>query len=212
MSMGRQLGVLGRLEAVIPTIKEPMTATQVARAFHREGWVYEEKVDGWRMLAYKDRGAVKLVSRNGRDHTKRFPGIAAAVRALVPANLVLDGEVAVFDQKLISRFEWLRHGAPPDLATPPLFMVFDCLQARSKDLRSQPLYVRRNVIEDVLDEQDMVLPVRRLADDGLKAWRQVIECGYEGLVAKDPASPYVGGRTLKWLKVKQPHYREGERG
>jgi ATP-dependent DNA ligase len=58
----------------------------------------------------------------------------------------------------------------------------------------------------------MVLPVRRLADDGLKAWQQVIERGYEGLVAKDPASPYVGGRTLKWLKVKQPHYREGERG
>src|SRR5260370_34679216 len=91
-------------------------------------------------------------------------------------------------------------------------MVFDFLQPRGRDPRSQPLYVRRNVIEDVLDEQDMVLPVRRLADDGLKAWQQVLERGYEGLVAKDPASPYVGGRTLKWLKVKQPHYREGERG
>jgi len=42
--------------------------------------------------------------------------------------------------------------------------------------------------------------VRRLADDGLKAWQQVIEHGYEGLVAKDPALPYVGGRTLTWLK------------
>jgi ATP-dependent DNA ligase len=46
----------------------------------------------------------------------------------------------------------------------------------------------------------------------LKAWQQVIEHGYEGLVAKDPASPYIGGRTLKWLKVKQPAYREQERG
>jgi ATP-dependent DNA ligase len=72
--------------------------------------------------------------------------------------------------------------------------------------------VRRNVIEDVLDEQDMVLPVRRLADDGLKAWQEVVEKGYEGLVAKDPQSPYVSGRTLKWLKVKQPKYREVERG
>ena len=51
-------------------------------------------------------------------------------------------------------------------------MTFDGLRARGKDLRTQPLYVRRNVIEDVLDEQDMVLPVRRLADDGLKAWQQ----------------------------------------
>jgi ATP-dependent DNA ligase len=83
---------------------------------------------------------------------------------------------------------------------------------RSKGGNKQPLYVRRNVIEDVLDEQDMVLPVRRLADDGLKAWQQVIERGYQGLVAKDPASPYVGGRTLKWLKVKQRGYRVEERG
>ena len=91
-------------------------------------------------------------------------------------------------------------------------MVFDCLQARGKDLRKEALYVRRNVIEDVLDEQDMVLPVRRLADHGLKAWQQVLEHNYEGLVAKDPESRYVGGRSLKWLKVKQPNYREGERG
>jgi hypothetical protein len=53
--------------------------------------------------------------------------------------------------------------------------------------------VRRNVIEDILDEQDLVLPVRRLADDGLKAWQEVVEKGYEGLVAKDPQSPYAGG-------------------
>ena len=197
---------------MLPTLKEPMAATQVARAFHREGWVYEEKVDGWRMLAYKVAGTIKLVSRNGRDHTSRFPGIVAALRKLDATGLILDGEVAVYDAQLVSRFEWLRHASPPDLSTPPLFMVFDCLRARGKDLRSHPLYVRRNVIEDVLDEQDMVLPVRRLADDGLKAWQQVIEHGYEGLVAKDPASPYVGARTLKWLKVKQRDYRAAERG
>jgi ATP-dependent DNA ligase len=54
--------------------------------------------------------------------------------------------------------------------------------------------------------------VTSLADHGLTAWAEVLERGYEGLVAKDPASPYVGGRTLKWLKVKQPRYRAGERG
>ena len=186
--------------------------TLIARPFHREGWVYEEKVDGWRVVAYKVAGTVKLVSRNGRDHAGRFPGIVAALRKLDATGLILDGEVAVYDAQLVSRFEWLRHASPPDLSTPPLFMVFDCLQARGKDLRKEALYVRRNVIEDVLDEQDMVLPVRRLADHGLKAWQQVLEHGYEGLVAKDPESRYVGGRSLKWLKVKQPKYREGERG
>jgi bifunctional non-homologous end joining protein LigD len=173
-----------------------MQPTQIARPFHHEGWVYEEKVDGWRMLAYKIAGTVKLVGRNGLDHTRRFPGIVAALRKLDANGLILDGEVAVYDAHLVSQFEWLRHGSPPNLSTPPLFMVFDCLQARGKDLRARPLATRRNVLEDVLDEQEMLLPVRRLANDGLKAWQQVLEHGYEGLVAKDPQSPYVGGRTL----------------
>ncbi len=153
-----------------------------------------------------------LRSRNGRDHTHRFPELVAALRRLEVPTIILDGEVAVYDRQLISRFEWLRHTRPPDLATPPLLMVFDCPYARGKDLRDRPFYVRRNVIEDVLDGQDLLLPVRRLADDGLKAWRQVVEHGWEGLVAKDPAAPYVGGRTLKWLKVKQARYRVHERG
>jgi len=76
--------------------------------FHRDGWVYEGKVDGWRMLAYKDGVRVRLVSRNGRDHTRRFVGIAAAIAKLTVRPLVLDGEVAIFDQKLRPRFAWLR--------------------------------------------------------------------------------------------------------
>ena len=54
----------------------PMAPTLVREPFHRDGWVYEEKVDGWRMLAYKDRERVRLVSRNGVDHTRRLPGAA----------------------------------------------------------------------------------------------------------------------------------------
>ena len=59
----------------------PMAPTLVREPFHRDGWVYEEKVDGWRMLAYKAGDRVRLVSRNGRDHTRRFPDLAAAVAA-----------------------------------------------------------------------------------------------------------------------------------
>jgi ATP-dependent DNA ligase len=59
-----------------------MAPTLVREPFHRDGWVYEEKVDGWRIIAYKHRDAVRLVSRNGVDHTRRFYGIAAAVSKL----------------------------------------------------------------------------------------------------------------------------------
>ena len=90
------------LEAV-SSVKLPdlMHATQVARPFHTKGWVYEEKYDGWRMLAVKEEDQVRLVSRNGRDHTRRFPEIVAALAKLKPNTLILDGEVAVFDEDLV---------------------------------------------------------------------------------------------------------------
>ena len=105
-----------------------MHATQVARPFHTKGWVYEEKYDGWRMVALKESDRVRLISRNGRDHTKRFRDLVEALTALKPASFTLDGEVAVFDEELVSRFEWLRHLNHGDLATPPLYMGFDLLQ------------------------------------------------------------------------------------
>ena len=61
----------------------PMQPELASEPFHREGWVYEEKLDGWRMVAYKDGPRVRLVSRSGVDHTARFPGIAAAVAGLL---------------------------------------------------------------------------------------------------------------------------------
>jgi bifunctional non-homologous end joining protein LigD len=189
-----------------------MHATQVARPFHTKGWVYEEKYDGWRMLAVKESDRVRLISRNGRDHTRRFPAIVAAVLSLKPKTLTLDGEVAIFDRELVSRFEWLRHLNHGDLATPPLFMAFDLLHLDQKDYRPEPLKVRRKALERLVKGQTLILPARRLSPDGFAAWAEVLHRGYEGMVAKDPESKYVGGRTLKWLKVKQPAYRVKERG
>lgn len=76
-----------------------------------------------------------------------------------------------------------------------------------------PCVDRRKQLEDVPDGAPaLLLPVRRLADEGLRAWAQVFEHGWEGLVAKDPESPHLGGRSLRWLKVKQRDYRVVERG
>jgi bifunctional non-homologous end joining protein LigD len=96
--------------------------------------VYEEKVDGYRMLAYKDGARVRLVSRNGGDHTRRFADLAAAIAKLSPRTLVLDGEVAIYDQLLRSRFDWLREPDRDAVATPPLFMAFDVLYLDRRDL------------------------------------------------------------------------------
>jgi ATP-dependent DNA ligase len=72
--------------ASIPTI-QLMHPMLVRDPFHRDGWIYEEKYDGWRMLAFRDGEHVRLGSRNGRDHTARFPEIARALSAAKCARL-----------------------------------------------------------------------------------------------------------------------------
>ena len=189
-----------------------MQPTLVAQPFHHKGWVYEEKVDGYRMVAHKADDAVTITSRQGKDYASRFPDLAKALASLPARSFILDGEVAVFDQAHISRFEWLRARPKDGRATLPVYMVFDVLELDGKDWRAEPLWKRRRVLEELVAQERQILPVRRLSSNGLKAWAQAVHKGYEGMVGKDPESPYVGGRTLKWLKLKQAKYREEERG
>jgi ATP dependent DNA ligase-like protein len=66
-----------------------MQPTLVAPSFHREGWIYEEKYDGWRLVGDKRDGQMWLLSRTHRDHTRRVPALAAAIAALAPPTLIL---------------------------------------------------------------------------------------------------------------------------
>ena len=189
-----------------------MHPVEISRPFHHTGWVYEEKVDGWRMVALKADRTVRFVSRSGLDHTKRFPELVKALATFKPATFTLDGEVAVYDQTLISRFEWLRARPTDSPPTLPVYMVFDVLELGGRDLRGEPLKERRRVLERLVGGHGMIFPVRRLSRNGLRAWEEAVTRGFEGMVAKDPESRYVPGRTLKWLKVKQKDYRKEERG
>lgn len=181
-----------------------MLADEVKRPFHRAGWVYEEKYDGYRMIAYRNGDRVQLISRNQKDFTRQFEEIARAVGTLKAKTLVLDGEVAVFDENFVSHLGYLR-GAPEErLFTPPVFVAFDCLYARGKNLMDESLKRRRVVLEkEVRGAEGPVLVARRLAANGLEAWQEVVAKGWEGLIAKDPASIYEPGvRTRGWIKVK----------
>jgi bifunctional non-homologous end joining protein LigD len=188
----------------------PRAPTLVREPFQRDGWVYEEKVDGWRILAYKNRDRARLVSRHGRDHTRRFHDIVAAIAKLSARSLVLDGEIAIYDEKLRSRFDWLREPDADAVATPPMFIVFDVLHRDGRDLIGRPLRERRARLEDAVADNDLVLPVRRLARNGFEARSEVIARDYEGYVAKDEASLYEAGLTRRWLKVKQRGWTDQE--
>lgn len=174
-----------------------MLATLVSESFHRPGWVYEEKYDGYRILAYKEGSRVTLLSRNAKDRTESFSEVAAAVATLPDQALLLDGEVVAFDRRLVSRFQLLQQG---EIAQ--VYAVFDCLYRGGVDLRDAPLPVRRAAVEEAVGHTDRLIPSRRLVSNGLKAFEVARKKGWEGLVAKDPAAPYVSGRSTSWLKVK----------
>ncbi|HXN22097.1 MAG TPA: non-homologous end-joining DNA ligase [Candidatus Dormibacteraeota bacterium] len=181
----------------IPFRVQPMLATLIREPFHRPGWVYEEKYDGYRILAYKAGQNVQLLSRNAIDRTTGFAQIAAAIRSLQPARLILDGEAVAFGRKRVSRFQLLQQGGET-----LVYAVFDCLFFNGQDLRREPLFKRRTVMEQIVGTNKFILTSRRLADNGLKAYQEARRKGYEGVVAKDVSSPYVEGRSRFWLKVK----------
>jgi len=83
------------------------------------GWAYEEKLDGWRIVATKTGHRGRLVSRTDTDHTRTFPGVAAAIAALPAETLILDGEVCGFDPALVSHIRLLHDAEPGEIATPP---------------------------------------------------------------------------------------------
>ncbi len=145
------------------------------------------------MLAYKDGADVRLISRHGVDHTRRFPEIGAAVGKLPTRTLVLDGEVCVFDAQLVSQFHLLGDTRTDELATPAVYITFDVLHAKARDLRPRPLAYRRSTLEDIVGDSPLVFPALRLDGDGFAAWDEVKRGGWEGLVAKDNSSPFVGG-------------------
>lgn len=181
----------------VPFRIQPMLATLVAKPFHHPGWVYEEKYDGYRILAYKEGNKVTLLSRRANNRTESFADIAQAVVRLKPRTLLLDGEVIAFDRKLVSRFQFLQQ------ATVPLvYAVFDCLYLNGRDLRQAPLAERRAQMEAAIDQRERLLPSRRLGSNGLAAYRVAQRKGFEGIIAKDGASRYEERRSLKWLKVK----------
>jgi bifunctional non-homologous end joining protein LigD len=181
----------------IPFRAGPMLATLVDKPFQEEGWVYEEKYDGIRILAYKEGSQITLLSRNDKDRTESFPTIAKTIRQLRPRTLLLDGEVVAIDQHKISRFQLLQQGR-----SRARYAVFDCLYVNGKDLRREPLSTRRVELEQSVYQNYELILSRRLADNGMEAFRVAKKRGYEGLVAKRLASVYVEGRSRDWRKVK----------
>lgn len=185
----------------IPFRVRPMLAGLVRKPFDAAGWVFEEKYDGARILAYKEGSSVTLLSRNAKDRTESYPNVAGAVASLRNETLLLDGEVVVFDRQGVSRFQRLQESQAE-----PRYAVFDCLYKDGVDLRDAPLAVRRaslgEVVKASFEDGATVFLSAILAPNGLKAFDVAKRRGLEGIVAKKVSAPYFEGRSASWLKVK----------
>lgn len=181
----------------VPFRVSPMLATLVDKPFAKLGWIFEEKYDGVRILAYKEGSEVSLISRNAIDRTFRYPEIAITVRGLRASTLALDGEIVVFDSRNVSRFQLLQQGKGR-----PQYAIFDCIYTDGKDLRKKPLEQRRAALERQVKPSPPLLLSQRLATDGIKAFETASRRGLEGVIAKNLSSSYIEGRSTEWLKVK----------
>ena len=178
----------------------PMLATLAAAVPSGPQWIFEEKYDGIRALAYRQRGTVHLWSRNLLDLTAGFPGVAGAVAALPGGDLVLDGELVAFDATGVSRFQLLqRRGAGGRTA----YAVFELLEQDGQALLRRPLRERRAALEGLGLRRLPLRLSRQVGRDGAKAYATARARGWEGVIAKDEGSIYEPGvRSRSWLKVK----------
>jgi bifunctional non-homologous end joining protein LigD len=190
---------------------KPMLAETRDEPFNRSGWVFELKLDGYRMRASREAGKARILTRNDNDATATFPEVAKAVAALPYDGLVLDGEIVVHDDQGRPSFQRLQNRAglsrTPDIrramvATPASFYVFDLLGFEDFDLRGLPLEQRKGLLQRVLPAAGPLKYSEHVPERGADLYRSVTEMGLEGIVAKKADSPYRAGRSPHWLKIR----------
>ena len=167
-----------------------------------ELWQYELKLDGYRAVAFKRNGAVRLRSRNDNDFNVRYPGVVEAL-ATLPDDTVIDGEIVAFDQEGRPSFNALQsYGSS---VAPVVYYVFDVMVLAGRDVRHEPLEKRREILEKKVLPR-LPEPVRYAAplDAELPVLIQSVKVhGFEGLVAKRRNSVYEPGlRSGAWMKMR----------
>jgi len=185
----------------IPRDIRPMKATQVDKPFHDVNWVYEIKWDGYRALAFLQKGKAELVSRNNLVY-EQFSPINQELESW-NIDIVLDGEIVVTDEKGMPVFGALqnwRNEKKLDL----VFYVFDIIWLERKLLTGFTLRERRAILEAVLPKKEGIIRLSQIFDaNGEEFYQTAKRMGLEGIIAKKADSTYTGDiRSREWLKVK----------
>jgi bifunctional non-homologous end joining protein LigD len=169
--------------AAFPEWVEPMAATLTQERFAGPEWIFERKLDGIRMLAFKNGPDVQLRSRNKLPLNGSYPSVVEAIGRLPVHDVILDGEATG---------AWGKQGRAD-------YHVFDILWIEGRDVTALPLDERRALLTTL----PLRLPLARVASlDDPKPWERACREGWEGVVAKRRDSRYEHRRSPHWLKMK----------
>ncbi|WP_287820442.1 DNA ligase D, partial [Achromobacter sp.] len=192
--------------AALPDRLKPQLATLVEGVPRQADpdWLYEMKFDGYRLLARLDHGEVRLYTRNGHDWAPKLPHLVAALRRMPLETAWLDGEIVMLADHGAPSFQALQNAFDGERTGAILFYAFDLPYVTGRDLRGEPLRVRRAVLARVMDAAGG--DPLRLSDafDAAPADLVASACrmGLEGIIAKRLSSPYVSRRSDNWIKLK----------
>jgi bifunctional non-homologous end joining protein LigD len=195
----------GARRAALPPTLQPELATLVdAPPADPEGWIFEIKFDGYRMLARAERGQVQLVTRNGNDWTSRLPGLAKALREMELPDGWYDGEIIMPGDRSPSDFQALQSAFDSTRTGRIVYYLFDLPHCAGHDLRAVPLAERREVLRRIVERKPHAnvrfsevfdAPAGDLLQSACKL-------GLEGVIGKRRDSAYVGRRSTDWIKLK----------
>jgi DNA ligase D-like protein (predicted ligase) len=178
----------------------PMECLPVAKLPEGEGWVYELKLDGYRAQAIRDSAGVRLLSRRGKDLTRKYPLVSHDLPDAINVGTALDGELVAFDDEGQLSFNALQNAGS---GTHVVFFAFDVLVSEGKDVKAIPLRERKNLLESILKPCDHVQHSAHFRGRLSRFIEGVKQIGGEGVVAKRLESHYEPGRRSgSWSKMR----------
>ena len=192
--------------STLPKRLQPMLATLTDAPFDDADWVFEDKYDGFRMIAEIRRGKVALYSRNGKIISHSYMEVARALER-VNKDAVIDGELVAIGKDDVSHFQLLQNALRHEAKL--LYCAFDLMFLDGGDLRKLPLLARKERLRGILPRHKLLAFSGHRKTKGTRFFAEAERKGLEGIMAKRADSQYVsGGRTADWLKIKTERRQE----
>lgn len=195
--------IAGGRRATLPPFVAPCLAVRESAPPLGDAWVHEIKFDGYRLEARIERGVVRLLTRNNKDWTKRFPHIAKALATLKVETALLDGEVVVEREDGTTSFTELVNDLKAGTSSRMTYYAFDLMYWDGVDLRGATLVQRKTALARLLKGRraGVVRLSKHIEGDGALMLANACKLGLEGIISKRADRPYRSGRTGDWIKA-----------